>query len=111
MCSIETDPENLVAINTLAGMGILTDDDSLVDAALSEILALPLDDRLNKDPGRDVTYLLIQHHLAQVRRSICLGLLDADVSCRATLREHYPSRRRLYSRNLHAPRSGRHWRS
>ena len=55
-----------MAINTLAGMGILTGDDSLVDAALSEILALPLDERLSRDPGREVTYLLIQHHLAQV---------------------------------------------
>ncbi|TFY67241.1 hypothetical protein EVJ58_g1753 [Rhodofomes roseus] len=63
--SIESDPENLMAINTLAGMGILTGDESLVDAALSEILALPLDQRLSRDPGRDVAYLLIQHHLAQ----------------------------------------------
>ena len=48
-------------------MGILTDDDSLIDAALSEILTLPLDQRLARDPRRDVTYLLIQHHLGQVR--------------------------------------------
>lgn len=47
-------------------MGILTDDDSLVDAALSEILALPPDQRLARDPDREVTYLLVQHHLGQV---------------------------------------------
>ncbi|KAH9858634.1 TPR-like protein [Lenzites betulinus] len=63
--SIEYDPENLMAINTLAGMGILTDDDGLVDAALSEVLSLPLDQRHERDPERDVTYLLMQHHLAQ----------------------------------------------
>lgn len=63
--SIESDPDNLLAINTLAGMGILTDDDSLVDAALSEILALPPDQRLARDPDREVTYLLVQHHLGQ----------------------------------------------
>ncbi|OSD01253.1 TPR-like protein [Trametes coccinea BRFM310] len=63
--SIEYDPENLMAINTLAGMGILTDDDGLVDAALSEVLSLPVDQRHERDPERDVTYLLIQHHLAQ----------------------------------------------
>ncbi|OBZ66566.1 Superkiller protein 3 [Grifola frondosa] len=63
--SIEYNPENLMAINTLAGMGILTDDDSLVDAALSELLALPLDQRHERDPERDVTYLLVQHHLGQ----------------------------------------------
>ncbi|KAJ3553260.1 hypothetical protein NM688_g3709 [Phlebia brevispora] len=46
--SVENDPDNLMAVNTLAGMGILTEDDSLVDAALSEILALPLDQRLSR---------------------------------------------------------------
>ena len=54
-----------MAINTLAGMGILTDDDGLVDAALSELLSLPLDQRHERDPEREVTYLLIQHHLGQ----------------------------------------------
>ncbi|KAJ3501664.1 hypothetical protein NLJ89_g9238 [Agrocybe chaxingu] len=62
---IASDPENLTAINTLAGMGILTQDDSLVDAALSEILALPIDQKHKLDPQRHVDYLLIQHHLAQ----------------------------------------------
>ena len=64
--SITTDPENLTAINALAGMGILTEDEGLVDAALSEILALPLDERRARDPRRDVTYLLTQQHLEQV---------------------------------------------
>ncbi|KAI0063698.1 superkiller protein 3 SKI3 [Artomyces pyxidatus] len=62
---ITADPENLTAINALAGMGILTDDDSLVDAAVSEILALPPDKRRARDSQRDVAYLLTQHHLAQ----------------------------------------------
>jgi len=62
---ITADPENLTAISTLAGMGILTEDDSLVDAALSEILSLPPDRRRARDPGRDVTYLLMQQHLEQ----------------------------------------------
>lgn len=65
--SIESDPENLTAINTLAAMGILTDDDNLVDAALSEILALPLEQRLELDPKRDVGYLLTQHYIGLVR--------------------------------------------
>ena len=58
----------MTAVNVLAGMGILTDDENLVDAALSEILALPVDQRHSKDPSRDITYLLIQNYLAQVRR-------------------------------------------
>lgn len=65
-CSITADPENLMAINTLAGMGALTDDESLVDAALSEILALPLERRHELDPQRDVDYLLTQYYLSQV---------------------------------------------
>jgi hypothetical protein len=64
--SITNAPDNLAAINALAGMGILTEDDSLVDAALSEILALPLDKRRDLDPGGEVSYLLVQHHLGQV---------------------------------------------
>jgi len=64
--SIASDPENLIAINTLAGMGVVTDDEGLVDAALSEILALPIEQKHNLDPHRHVDYMLIQHHLAQV---------------------------------------------
>ncbi|KAI6121364.1 superkiller protein 3 [Pisolithus sp. B1] len=61
--SITVDPEDLMSISTLAGMGILTEDDSLVDAALSEIQSLPIERRQELDPCGDVTYLLIQHHL------------------------------------------------
>jgi len=64
--SIASDPKNLPAINILAGMGILTDDDGLVDAALSEVVALPIDQKRELDPQRDVDYLLIQHGLSQV---------------------------------------------
>ncbi|KAH9920727.1 uncharacterized protein B0H18DRAFT_1121815 [Fomitopsis serialis] len=85
--SIESDPENLMAINTLAGMGILTGDESLVDAALSEILALPLDQRLSRDPGRDVTYLLIQHHLAQGDVAQALSIAQKAVLAEPSLPE------------------------
>ena len=50
-------------------MGILTKDDGLVDAALSEILALPIEQKLRLDPQRHVDYLLIQHHLSQVSKA------------------------------------------
>jgi len=63
--SITTDSENSTAINALAGMGILTEDDNLVDAALSEILGLPLERRHRLDPQRNIDYLLIQYHLGQ----------------------------------------------
>lgn len=64
--SITEDPDNLEAITVLAGMGILTADDGLIDAALSEILALPIDQKREMDPQHHVDYLLIQHHLALV---------------------------------------------
>lgn len=48
-------------------MGILTDDENLVDAALSEILALPREQRASMDPGKDVEYLLMKHHEGLVR--------------------------------------------
>jgi superkiller protein 3 len=47
-------------------MGILTDDNGLVDAALSEVMALSIDQKHKLDPQRDVDYLLIQHGLSQV---------------------------------------------
>lgn len=59
-------------------MGILTGDDNLVDAALSEILALAIEQRHSVDPQRNVDYLLMQHHLAQVSKAffiICLFIL------------------------------------
>ncbi|KAI0093293.1 TPR-like protein [Irpex rosettiformis] len=73
--SIESDPDNLIAVNTLAGMGIFTEDDSLLDAALSEILSLPIHERHERDPEREVSYLLIQHHLSQsnVREAVAVA--------------------------------------
>ncbi|KAF7315319.1 Antiviral protein [Mycena indigotica] len=62
---ITTDSENLIAITALAAMGILTNDDGLVDAALADILSLPVHKRLELDPERHVNYLLTKHHLAQ----------------------------------------------
>lgn len=47
-------------------MGILTADDSLIDAALSEILAMSIDQKHSLDPQRHVDYLLLRNHLAQV---------------------------------------------
>lgn len=47
-------------------MGILTSDDGLVDAALSEMLSLPLDQRMAMDPHHDVDGLLVKHYLGQV---------------------------------------------
>lgn len=58
-------------------MGILTEDDSLVDAALSEILALPLERRQQLDPNKEVTYLLAQHQLSQGNLAGALGVYQS----------------------------------
>ncbi|KAJ3899280.1 superkiller protein 3 [Lentinula edodes] len=76
---IAMDPENLTAINTLAAMGILTDDESLIDAALSEILALPVDRKLELDPQRNVDHLLIQHYLGQDNAEKALRVAQSAV--------------------------------
>ena len=64
--SIEGEPENLAAVVSLAAMGLLTDDEALIDAALSEILALPLEERHSRDPERDIENLLMNHYIAEV---------------------------------------------
>ncbi|KAJ3849717.1 superkiller protein 3 [Lentinula lateritia] len=87
---IAMDSENLTAINTLAAMGILTDDESLIDAALSEILALPVDRKLELDPQRNVDYLLIQHYLGQD---------DAEKALRVAQSAVYADPGRLEARN------------
>ncbi|RPD63776.1 TPR-like protein [Lentinus tigrinus ALCF2SS1-6] len=100
--SIEYDPENLMAINTLAGMGILTDDDSLVDAALFELLSLPIDQRQERDPERDVTYLLVQHHLGQGDAQQALSVAEKAVH---TEPERTDVRRNLASLTLQSGKS------
>ncbi|KXN90207.1 Superkiller protein 3 [Leucoagaricus sp. SymC.cos] len=76
---IAVDPENLIAINTLAGMGILTDDESLIDAALSEVLGLPLDQRQELDTNREVDYLLVQHYLSQGKVNGAVSIAQKEV--------------------------------
>jgi len=56
-------------------MGILTGDANLVDAALSEVMNLPLDRRQELDTYREVDYLLVHHHLSLVRKRLMFSLL------------------------------------
>lgn len=76
---IASDSENLAAINALAGMGILTEDDGLVDAALTDLLSLPLDRRLKLDPQRDVDYLLTNHHIGQGNAAAAFSVAQGAV--------------------------------
>lgn len=56
----------MVAITALAAFGILNLDDDLVDAALSEIMDMTLEERHELDPSRTVENLLVHHHLSKV---------------------------------------------
>jgi superkiller protein 3 len=60
-----SDPGNVTAIGNLAGMGILSNDETLVDAALSELLDMPIEQRQQLDPADDVNYLLAQQSFIQ----------------------------------------------
>lgn len=55
-------------ITTLAALGIMSVDDDLVDAALSEIQNTSPKERSVLDPGKKIEYLLVHHNLAKVRR-------------------------------------------
>jgi superkiller protein 3 len=57
---------NLTAIKTLTAMGILSDDENLIDAALSELLDMPAEQRQELDPSNDVDYLLVHYNLGKV---------------------------------------------
>jgi superkiller protein 3 len=65
-CSVSAEPEHLQAIATLAAIGLLASDDSLIDAALSEIQELNTDVRTSLDPRGEVLRLLAQHHIREV---------------------------------------------
>ncbi|KAF9456626.1 TPR-like protein [Collybia nuda] len=74
---ITMDPENLAAINTLAVMAILTDEERLVDATFSEILTLTFEKKRQLDPGRDVDYLLTQNYLGQGAVYKAIGVIQS----------------------------------
>lgn len=56
-------------------MGILQEDDDLVEAALSDILSLPIHNRLQLDTGRDVSSLTLQQQLNKVN---CSAFMQAN---------------------------------
>lgn len=62
---IATDPTNITAITTLAGMGILSNDEALIEAGLSELLDMPIEQRQQLDHTNAVDYLLIQQYMSK----------------------------------------------
>lgn len=47
-------------------MGLLSEDEGLIDAAVSEIVTLSIEDRHERDLNREVEKLLVNHYLAEV---------------------------------------------
>ncbi|EFI28195.1 superkiller protein 3 SKI3 [Coprinopsis cinerea okayama7 len=79
---ISEESTNLAAIKSLAAMGILSSDEGLVDAAVSEIVALPPDERIQLDSERNVDHLLIQYHLSRGELTQALKLAEKSLFCR-----------------------------
>ncbi|CAE6419871.1 unnamed protein product [Rhizoctonia solani] len=62
---VEQDSSNLECVVMLVAIGTLGNEPDLVDAALSEILAMPVEKRQSLDPGRQVDRILVQHYIAE----------------------------------------------
>lgn len=65
-CSVSNDSGNLAAITTLAAIGILTGNDELVQASLSDLMSAPPEKRRILDPTGDVDRLLVLNALHSV---------------------------------------------
>ena len=78
------------ASNLLAGMGILTDDDELVDAALSGMVSLPL------VHGADS--LLVRYHLGKVS--------DVGLGSRFSFVTYVLSAERYFKSTIRSPEGG-----
>ena len=58
---------NVSVITALSALAIVGDNGELLDAALAEILRLPIDQQIEQDPRGDIAYLISAHHKLQVR--------------------------------------------
>ncbi|PFH51986.1 hypothetical protein AMATHDRAFT_2475 [Amanita thiersii Skay4041] len=59
---ITLDPRNMAAVTMLAGMGVVTDDESLIDVAFTELLELSIEERQTLDPCDNMNYLLTHYY-------------------------------------------------
>ena len=63
---LRIDPENLSAVILIAAIRSQLNDETLLDAALSEIMSLSLEERSHRDPKQNVEDVLCSYHIAQV---------------------------------------------
>jgi hypothetical protein len=69
LSSITSDPNNIDAVTTLASMGILSGDESMVEAAFEEVSTLSPDRRKALDKNGDIDWLTVRNDLIKVKRS------------------------------------------
>ncbi|KAG9127255.1 Superkiller protein 3 [Ceratobasidium sp. 392] len=81
----EQDSSNLECIVTLVAIGTINNEADLVDAALSEILDVPPNQRQLLDPARQVDHILVQHHLSEGRTGEALKIVQQAVRSNAVL--------------------------
>ncbi|PWN47052.1 TPR-like protein [Violaceomyces palustris] len=77
--SISMSPNNIGAITTLAAMGIASGDSGLVDAALSEIKEMPIQEVRQLDANRDVPFLLSMERFSKGDIESGLSTLRSEV--------------------------------
>ena len=70
--SLGTDSKNVDAMVVLGAIATLLEDNALLDAALSEIISMPPQERRELDRLHKVDALLLRHHLIEVRHA-CLS--------------------------------------
>lgn len=76
---VEIDNENLEVISTLTAIGILINDESLLDAALTEILSMAIDKRNQIDPKRNVNDLLLMNSIINDDKLNTLKILSKNL--------------------------------
>ncbi|KAG8986501.1 Superkiller protein 3 [Tulasnella sp. 427] len=79
LTAITENSRNMDAITALAAYGMLSLDDDLLNAALSEIRAMPIDEQRKLDPEGTVEHLLTHHHLGQGLVDDAVALMKASV--------------------------------
>jgi superkiller protein 3 len=63
----QTNEPSLPVIAALSALAIVMDNEELLEAALAELVKLPIDEQLRQDPALDITYLLAARQTLAVR--------------------------------------------
>ncbi len=91
-------------------MGLLTDDEDLIDAALSEIMSLSIDVRHARDPEGAVEDILSNHFLAEVMYFFGFVWTPQRLTrIRTTQAKHQPYFSKRFTQNLGGQYPDKNW--